>query len=481
MGKLHGTIVDATNGSPLEAKVHILDSTGSFRAPPEALLKRGPGQPFFFCGGEFTVDVTIGQADILVERGTEYRPLLRTLHMPNIGTVDAELPLERWTDLPSVGWYPGNTHIHYDEKESHPDERLRVDTRVEEYNVTVVSILQRRDLPYASNKYPVGLMTDYCTAHHVLDIGEECRHNREPWRIGYGHVMFLRLRNVVGPVSRGVLVSDFAPDYPPLCFACDDARGQEGIVLWCHNGNGMEAPVAAALGKLDGFNLFDPYWMDPEYDIWYKLLNCGLMLPGSSGTDWFVCSNNRVYVQTEGGFSYDAWLEGLKKGRTFITNGPALFLAADGRGPGSTLDLSGRQQRPLEAHVSWRSHYPLNLIEMVQDGAVVQRKEYPEGTAEGQWEVALATEKDGWVAARCSGRARDSFGHAVYAHTSPIYLRGGAPNEATRGSAGYFLRSIDESLDWVRRKGRFTEDRQRGDVVDLFLSARKVYERLATP
>ena len=39
------------------------------------------------------------------------------------------------------------------------------------------------------------------------------------------------------------------------------SRRQGGIVVWCHNGRGMEAPVAAALGKLDGMNLFDPYWM----------------------------------------------------------------------------------------------------------------------------------------------------------------------------------------------------------------------------
>src|SRR2546422_585267 len=48
--------------------------------------------------------------------------------------------------------------------------------------------------------------------------------------------MFLRLRNLVEPVSRGMLVDNLDPDYPPLCFACDEAREQGGIVLWCHNG-----------------------------------------------------------------------------------------------------------------------------------------------------------------------------------------------------------------------------------------------------
>ena len=113
----------------------------------------------------------------------------------------------------------------------------------------------------------------------------------------------------------------------------------------------MEAPVAAALGKLDAFNLFDPYWADPEYDIWYRLLNCGVPLPASTGTDWFICSNNRVYVQTDQEFTYDNWLEGLQKGCTFIT-GPALFLKVDGMMPGARLSPTNGKSRQLPVEVS---------------------------------------------------------------------------------------------------------------------------------
>ena len=97
--------------------------------------------------------------------------------------------------------------------------RLRLDPQVHDLHVTVVSILERGDLPYAVNRYPVGLLNDFACAHHVVDCGEECRHNREPWTIGYGHVLFLRLQQPVLPVSRGLLVDAADPDYPPLCYA----------------------------------------------------------------------------------------------------------------------------------------------------------------------------------------------------------------------------------------------------------------------
>ena len=397
MGTLHGTIIDAVSGESLDAKVHVLNATGTFSHPPNSMLKRGPGTPFFFCDGVFAVEGSRGRTDVLVERGTEYEPYRTTVELPAKGRVDLEIPLRRWYRPQEGAWYPGNTHIHYDEKETRPDERLGIDCSVEGYNVTCVSVLDRRQLPYASNKYPLGVMNEFTTAHHVLDIGEENRHygDNSPWGFGYGHVMLLNIRNLVQPVSRGhTLAGQFDPDYPPLCFCCDDAREQGGLVIWCHNGRGMEAPVAAALGKLDAFNLFDPFWMDPEYDLWYKLLNCGLRLPASTGTDWFVCSNNRVYVQVDGEFSYASWIEGMKQGRTFITNGPALQLTLNGRPMGETVECESGTE--LEAEVTFSSFYPIERAELVVNGSVVQRWEWPAGRREGTLRHGFKAERDGW-------------------------------------------------------------------------------------
>jgi hypothetical protein len=289
--------------------------------------------------------------------------------------------------------------------------------------------------------------------------------------------MLLNIRNVVEPVSRGLLVDAFDPDYPPLSYACDDTHRQGGMVIWCHNGRGMEAPVAAALGKLDAFNLFDPFWMDPEYDLWYKLLNCGLRLPASTGTDWFVCSNNRVYVQVDGEFSYARWIEGMKQGRTFITNGPALQLTLNERPMGETVECESGAE--LEAEVNFSSFYPIERAELVVNGAVVQRWEWPGGRREGALRHGFRAERDGWVAARLWGDSRDSFGQSIYAHSSPSYFRGGAPPAEREADASFFLRSIDESLKWIGTYGRYNNDQQREDVRELFRRGREVYAGLA--
>ena len=418
---------------------------------------------------------------ILVERGTEYKPSSLTVEASAAGCMALDVPLERWTDPGARGWHPGNTHIHYDEREQRPDARLRLDPRVEDLRVTAISILRRWDLPYASNKYPPGMLTDFSTAHHYVECGEECRHNdrRNSIENGFGHVMFLRIKKVVQPVSRGYLVDETDPDYPPLCFACDEARRQDGVVIWCHNGRGMEAPVAAALGKLDAINLFDPYWMDPEYDLWYALLNCGCRLPASTGSDWFICSANRVYADVGKAFQPEDWFAALSAGKTFITNGPALFLQVEGKGPGE--ELASAPGHKAEVSVAWESFYAVQEVQVIRNGAVVYERLLQDEEESHRGKVACEVEipEDGWIAARLGSHTRDSFFQPIYAHTSPVYIRTGVPNARAGTSARMFVRNLETALEWIAREGRFNVVRQRDEVTQLFKQGKAIYETIA--
>lgn len=476
MAKVSGIIIDETTGKRVAARVQVMDSRGNFVCPVESILKRGPGIPFFYSDGRFEVDVVGGSTRILVERGTEYIPCMKNFSVPASGNCSVDVSLKRWASPGELGWHPGNTHIHYDEKEKNPGARLWLDPRIEDLRMTAVSILKRGDLDYATNKYPVGVLTEFCSAHHYVQCGEERRHNSEPWEIGYGHIMLLNIRNIVAPVSSGLLVDNLSPDYPPLCYACDDARRQGGIVIWCHNGNGMEAPVAAALGKLDAFNLFDPHWIDPEYEIYYRMLNAGFRLPASTGSDWFISSSNRVYVGTEASFSYESWLQGLKQGRTFITNGPVLFLSVDDRPPGSEMQTDVGTSVNIVAN--WSSHYPVDTVEIVVNGQSVAKEACESGVLEGKVELDLKVEADCWIAARISGNFRDSFFQPIFAHTSPVYVVAGRSSEVRREAASWFDRSIEGSIEWVEKKARFYTNGQRREILDLYREGQDRYRSM---
>ena len=477
MPTLIGRIWDRDTARPLAARVQVLAATGARRAPADAIHKHGPGEPFFYADGTFAVDLAGGQADIFVERGTEYRPLRQTLTLPRHGTVEVDLPLQRWISLPEQGWYAGNTHIHYDETETRALDRLHLDPRVEDLPVFIVSVLKRRELAYASNAFPIG-RHELSTPEHLIDVGEESRHNDEPWHIGYGHIMLVNIKRLVEPMSRGVLVDDSSPDYPPLVDAIDGAHDQGGLVLWCHNAQGMEAPVAAILGKLDGINLFDPWWADPEYEIWYRLLNCGLRLPASTGSDWYLCSSNRVYTGVAGAFTYETWLDALRAGRTFITNGPILRLTVDGHAPGNDLLELPASRSTVEVVVEWQGTQPVDRVEIVRDGEVAFAEPNADHALAGRLQLDLDVADAGWIAARCWGSRRTTYAHPLWAHTSPVYLRATPAAPIIRAAAGAFVAHVDQTRDYIATRARFDAASQRDRLLQLYAEGRAAFDRL---
>ena len=73
--ELRGRILDRESGRALEARVHVRASTGEVHTPPDAIRKVGPGESFFYADGTFELDLPPGPAEIVLERGTEFRPL----------------------------------------------------------------------------------------------------------------------------------------------------------------------------------------------------------------------------------------------------------------------------------------------------------------------------------------------------------------------------------------------------------------------
>ena len=98
-----------------------------------------------------------------------------------------------------------------------------------------------------------------------------------------------------------------------------------------------------------------------------------------------------------------------------------------------------------------------------------------EGASAGEFVADLDVNADGWIAAKASSDARDSFFQPVFAHTSPIYVKAGRHGEEKKAAAAWFDDRIETSLEWVRAKGRFYTDRQRQEVVDLFRQGQQVY------
>jgi len=75
MATISGKTIDKETGETVEARVQALSSGGQFLHPKDAILKVGPGVPFFYCDGEFTVDPPRGMTQIpgLCDHGPSVR------------------------------------------------------------------------------------------------------------------------------------------------------------------------------------------------------------------------------------------------------------------------------------------------------------------------------------------------------------------------------------------------------------------------
>ena len=108
-----------------------------------------------------------------------------------------------------------------------------------------------------------------------------------------------------------------------------------------------ELPIDAVLGVVQAIDLMS-YNSDEENsaELWYRLLNCGLKLSACVGTDALLdrstepLGGDRVYVKTNSPLTMENWLNGLKQGRSFVTNGPIPTLKVNTSDVGETCHLN---------------------------------------------------------------------------------------------------------------------------------------------
>jgi len=480
-GTLRGRLLDGASGQPVPAKIRVTNLASQQVYLPDGTIKTMPKKPrsgkgrYFYARGAFEVALPAGKYQLEVVRGLCHQAVVSEVEIaPGASRVlDCRLPLLE--DLRRAGWYCGNTHTHYHlDLEETPDERLKVVPPAEALDVSVISYLIRNQLPYPSNALPIGRLPQFSRDGTLVDMGEECRNNRPNNQIGYGHCLFINIPRLVEPVSTGMLSREAgAPDFPTLSMLCTEAQKIGGTTVWCHDGAGMEMPVAVSLGVVDVFNLGDGN--DTRYDQYYQFLNCGFRLPASSGTDWWIYDHNRVFVRVKGKFSYDAWIAGLRAGRTFVTNGPLLKFTVNEGGPGEVVRAGARVKVLARA----LSRVPFERLELVHDGVVIAER-LATANREAPLEAVVPVERSGWMALRIgAGTHRTDTGYTPFAHTAPVYLEVKGKPQFRAEAARAFAREIEQSCEFIRKNYRFAKEADQALALGRFEEARRFYAKFA--
>jgi TolB protein len=483
-GRLNVRVVDKGTGAPLTARVSVQQKDGKYFAPVGALYRMLGNVEHFYAAGEADLTVPSGNYVVRVFRGIEYLEARLEVEVPAASETAARVELTRWTDPPARGWWGGESHIHanygYGQWYNTPA-TMRLQIEGEGLNLANMVVANSDTDGIFDREFFRGEPDPVSSPRHVLYWNEEFRATL------WGHMTLFNLKRLVEPIMTGFKDTTNPWDVPTNADIADHVHLQGGHVTYTHPATNPRdpfvtayaaraLPVDVALGKIDSLDINGSY--DGTVPLWHRLLNCGFRLPASAGTDVFLNrlrsrlpGGDRAYVRLDGPFSYDAWVKGLKAGRSFVTNGPMLEFTANGKFLGETIVLTARGEVGLQAKAE--SAAPLSRMEVVHNGVVIATAGVDAIGRSASIDQVVKIETSGWLGARVYGMGGNQ------AHTSPIYVEVAGKPASSRDDAAYFLEWIDRLEQRFTSRERAPSAELRAHVKQQLDAARAEYRKRA--
>jgi hypothetical protein len=153
---------------------------------------------------------------------------------------------------------------------------------------------------------------------------------------------------------------------------------------------------------------------------YYDYLNLGFRMTAAAGSDFpwgSTMGEVRTLVYTGKRFTADTWFDGFRKGNTFVTNGPALFLEVDGKLPGTELIKTTGSTASIKLKaLSHPSIGTINHIALYNNDGLLSEKKNIDQKDSLELQLSHKLTKSQWISAivHCDNGA--------VAHTSPVYI-----------------------------------------------------------
>jgi hypothetical protein len=519
------------SGKPTTASFVIRD--GAARVYPSQAKRLAPDFAFhpqvYRADGE-TVKLPPGRYTVELTRGPEYTVQRRPLTVPEKKKHTERFDLVRWIDPSLRGWWSGDHHIHAAgcAHYTNPTEGVHAPDMMRH--------CLGEDLKVGCN-LTWGPCFDY---QKQFFTGAVDRVSQYPYLLRYdvevsgfgshqsGHLCLLRLKDQMYPGG------DSKDHWPTLGLnTLRWAKKQGALCGPAHSGWGLEVPgtelpnytvppfngiganeyvvdvthqVPGPDGKqvpaVDFVSTVDtPYvW---ELNMWYQTLNCGYRTRISGETDFPCIYGERVglgrsYVKLDGKLEFDAWCEGIRSGRNYVSdgmshlmdfqvgdvrageNGSELRLSSPGttrvtataaallpESPDPSIKNRPYTQKPYwhleRARIGETREVP---VELIVNGYPVAKQNLPADGKPRDLRFDVKLERSSWVAMRVLPSS----------HTNPVFVQVDArPVRASRRSAEWCLKSVDQC--WSQKR-RFIRAGEMDDAEAAYAHARQAYRRI---
>jgi len=504
-GTLHLLVRDE-QGVPTPARAVVTDARGRFYAPSGAWMHQGEfdrnERPFearyFHTSGDDSVEVPAGTLNVEVMKGLGRTPEQRTVRLAAGRTAEIAvvLPAHPWLDGTDRRWVSADVHVHMNYGGHYRNTPAHLVTQAEAEDLDIVENL----IVNKEQRIP-----DIAYSGHGVDpaskAGTLVVHGQEFHTSYWGHLGLLGLHgDILLPGYAGYPSTAAASLFPTNADVADLAHAEGALVGYVHpyeedpeplthprHTDADELPVDVALGKIDYMEIVAFADHQATASVWYRLLNLGFRIPAAAGTDAMAdyatlrgpVGLNRVYASVPNGpLKHDAWLEALRTGRTFATNGPLLQFSLGGNPIGSTVQLERGQAVAFAAQL--RSIVPVDHAQIVCNGHVSR-----ELTLGGHRDALTASgtvpiETSGWCLLRAFTAKAEYpiLDNYVYATTSPVYVSVGGAKPRSPEDARYFAAWIDHLLATTSAYPDWNSEAEKASVLEKLKDARAVYQRL---
>ena len=495
MGTLRLTTVGA-DGQATGTRVHVEASDGRFYAPTDAYARiaQRAGFWFFHHTGTSVLELPEGEVSLLAVKGFENQPESVTTQILAGEVTELTLELEKVIDMEERGWFSGSTHVHanYAGNLHNSLENLMMMSEAEDQDI-VLEQIANKDNRILDYQYfvPGGQAHPLSTPDRVLVVGQEYR---PPF---YGHVFLFGMRDhLISPFTTGYEGTGIESLYPSNTDIFLKAKSQGAYTGYVHSQWSSGDPLDGTLGGAKGF-MVDAALATADAVEWstsqtgfapvYAVWNNGLQVTLVGGEDSIsnlqntaIVGSVRTYVKIPGGeLSMHGWLQAMKNGHAFMSNGPLVELEVEGQIPGETVQLSSGDN--VTVTVEATSLTPLEKAELVFNGEVIADMPLSADRRRVSFERNFQPAHSGWYHVRVNGASGEAFPMGigyVQAVTNPVWIIvDGAPVRSSE-SADYGIAWIDKLQEMAEEWPDWRSQAEKDHVYAQFDSARDVYRQL---
>lgn len=513
------------DGHPTTAAFTIRDEQG--RVYPSMSRRLAPDfgfQPQVYRANGETVALQPGKYSVVCTRGPEYLPCRRDIVVGDAEESREHFQLQRWVHPAARGWYSGDHHVHaagcahYESPTEGvtPEDMMR---HILGEDLDVGCCLSWGPCWYHQKRYFEGKTNALSTPENLLRYDVEVS--------GFpsshcGHLCLLRLREQDYPSTERI---EQWPswDLPILRWA----KSQGAVVGFAHSGWGLDVGSTRELpndivppmsgiganeyvmdvthGMCDFMSTIDTpaVW---ELNMWYHTLDCGYRCRISGETDFPCIYGERVglgrsYVRLDGKLDFDAWAEGIKRGRSYVSDGKSHLMdfAVNGVGVGegnSEVNLPSAAKVHVTARVCARlepkptretekirkatldnqPYWDLERariadtrrvpVEAIFNGQVVGRHEIVADGSEQEIAFDVPVAVSGWMCLRIFPSS----------HTNPVFVMvGGRSVRVSKRSAEWCLKALERC--WQQKRSAI-RDSERAEAEAAYDHARAAYQKI---